>query len=343
MMGLNISKKIDILFEIPYLISACKDIEETKMQYIKELDAFGINGDAYYNSNLKILDKYMKSFKKHMVLEEQDSFFSAKDDPYARILFVCILLGNKKIYEDIDSFTDDELRLNLIQMHNEIYEDKLPLEVTSLDDILLLLGDKDMSEEVKWKFILIFKDPRKYYSMYIELVNKNIPAFEKAYSSVEKYLEPLWNKYMLYIEEDKHNLIKPLNSSNQECFILPSIIAIGLINVSNTTIYVGLFFEDLYDTQFNALENKGSIVHKLKSIADKTKIDILLLLKSGPKYSLEIAEMLKLTPATVSYHMSNLHKCSIVKLKKHEGKSYYSINEKMTRSLIRDLENLLLN
>lgn len=348
-MKINISTELDILFEIPILISSCVDIEKTKSQYIKELHELGINGDIYYSKNLKVLDKYMKTFKKYMKLDKEEMFFIQTDDPndnvlFANIFFICIFLSNRKIYEDLDSFNNEELRSDFLKIYNEFYETNFSFNnLKSLDDILLFLKSTDFSEKTKWKFTLILENPKKYYSMYIDLINKNISAFNKTLSTLEKPLKPLLEKYLKYVEYDKHKLIKPLFENYNSISILPSVITTGLISIPNNIAYVGVFLEDLYDSQFDSLGGKGNLIYKLKSLADKSKMDIILLLKSEPKYSLEIAEALKLTPATVSYHMSNLLECSMVSLMKKEGKSYYYIDEENIKLFIKDLENTLLH
>lgn len=343
-MKINISKELDMLFEIPYLISSCINIDKTKNEAIKTLNSFDINGDVYYSKNLKTLDKYMKTFKKYMKLENEELFLIDEKDLHANALFIFIFLANRKIYTNLESFTINELRKSFINMYNEIFETNFTFNnLETLDDILSFLKETNFNENTKWRFMLILENPKKYFSMYINLINKNIPAFNKALSSIEKNVQPLLENYIKYVENDKHKLIKPLLNVGTPLYIFPSIIIIGLVVTPNNNAYLGIFLEELYDTQFNSLGIKGNLVYKLKSLADKSKIDILLLLKSEPKYSLEIAEALNLTPATVSYHMSNLLECNMVSLMKKDGKSYYYIAENSIKSFINDLENTLLN
>ena len=50
-----------------------------------------------------------------------------------------------------------------------------------------------------------------------------------------------------------------------------------------------------------------------KNLADKTRFQILNLLKSGDLYGQEIAEKVGITLATVSYHMSFLLAANLVR------------------------------
>lgn len=343
-MNINISNELDPLFEIPYLISSCINIEKTKLEYIKQLNSLGINGEIYYNKKLKALDKYMKTFKKYMSIDEEEKFLIEEEELHANILFTCIFISNRLIYDNLDSFTNKELRAHFIKTYNEIFETNFSFNnLETVNDILLFLKETDFNEHSKWRFMLILDNPLKYYEIYIKLINKNIQAFNKASSSVAKDIQPFFNTYVEFVEKDKHKILKPLFEINDSLTIIPSIITMGLISIPDNKVYVGIFLESLYDAQFDSLGIKGNLVYKLKSLADKSKLDIILLLKSGPKYSLEIAETLNLTPATVSYHMSNLLECSMVSLMKKDGKSYYYIAKDNIKNFINDLENTLLN
>lgn len=348
-MKLNVLTEFDVLFEVSTLTITAMDFEKAKSKLINDLNDLGLKGDTYYTKNLKIFDKYIKTFKKNMVLDNKNTFdFLFKDeDNYSSFIFLNVLLGNRKIYENIDLFTNDDLRLEFLNAYNDMYEtDFSSSTVKSLENILLFLDSSNFNETTKWWFMLVLDNPKKYYSQFISLINKNINAFYKAVESIKKDLPKLINNYVKYINNDKHGLFKSLISNLDDSFtIIPSMSMsiVALIPSPNNLSYVGLLFEDLYDSQMNSMGLRGDLVYKLKSLSDKSKMDILLLLKSGAKYSLEIAEALKLTPATVSYHMSHLLECGMVSLTKEYGKAYYQLSKENIKLFINDLENTLLS
>ena len=68
------------------------------------------------------------------------------------------------------------------------------------------------------------------------------------------------------------------------------------------------------------------ISQTLKALADPVRRGILEMLKHGPKSAGEIAQAFALTPATVSYHLSQLKKAGLLIEEKQKNFIYYSLN-----------------
>jgi DNA-binding transcriptional ArsR family regulator len=92
----------------------------------------------------------------------------------------------------------------------------------------------------------------------------------------------------------------------------------------------------------NHNQSKEEIIQGLKALSDKSKFEILLSLKTSPKYNLEIAQQLGLTAATMSHHMNVLLTCGFVGINKQAGRVYYHIEEDSIRHFISSLEQTLL-
>jgi DNA-binding transcriptional ArsR family regulator len=80
----------------------------------------------------------------------------------------------------------------------------------------------------------------------------------------------------------------------------------------------------------------------LKALSDSSKLEIISSLKISPKYNLEIAQQLGLTPATMSHHMSVLLSCGFVGVEKMDGKVYYHLVEENMISMLEELKQALL-
>lgn len=87
---------------------------------------------------------------------------------------------------------------------------------------------------------------------------------------------------------------------------------------------------------------KQTLLNGFKLLSDKSKLEILCLLKTGPKYNLEIAEQLHLTPPTMSHHMSRLLAEGFVDVKKEGGKVYYSLSPNKIEEMMLFINKLLL-
>jgi DNA-binding transcriptional ArsR family regulator len=92
----------------------------------------------------------------------------------------------------------------------------------------------------------------------------------------------------------------------------------------------------------NRNKSKDELIQGLKALSDKSKFEIIRSLKVSPKYKLEIAEQLGLTPATMSHHMNVLRTCGFIGITKQAGRVYYHLEEDSIRHFINMLEQTLL-
>lgn len=80
-----------------------------------------------------------------------------------------------------------------------------------------------------------------------------------------------------------------------------------------------------------------------KLLSDKKRVKIIELMSRRPWYGHELAEFLKLTPATVSYHIGFLIELDIVTFQRDEGRLYYSLNKEKTEALFDIAKDFLLH
>ncbi len=77
------------------------------------------------------------------------------------------------------------------------------------------------------------------------------------------------------------------------------------------------------------------------AMADKTRREIILLLKNRPHTAGEIADQFDLSPATVSHHLSVLKESRIVTVTRRAQTLIYSLDLKELRALRRKIEDIL--
>lgn len=82
-----------------------------------------------------------------------------------------------------------------------------------------------------------------------------------------------------------------------------------------------------------------SIDKTLKAINDKTRRDILKLLKKGRMNANEIARHFDVSDGTISHHLSILLDADLIFLEKEKNYRYYSLNT----SVFEDVLNFILN
>ena len=71
-----------------------------------------------------------------------------------------------------------------------------------------------------------------------------------------------------------------------------------------------------------------------KVLADEQRREILIMLKNGRMSAGEIAEVLNITPAALSYHLKQLKSADLVMEYKQKNFIYYEINATVFEELI---------
>lgn len=343
-MGIKILDKLNPICEIFGLIYMSQNYDEVTNLLIKDLNNNGVNGELFVKKNLKIIDKYIEMFNKHKVVNESEVFFFDEDDTDIFLLIAFTLINNEDLINSIDNMTNEELKAIILDVYNEQFEQERTIDsISTLNNIIEFIKELDLKENTKWKLMIILNDPKKYYKSLIRTIEENRNAYNEAYKAVEKPLSKLISNYIKYVNLDKcevlNNIIK---NDNSESNIIPTLaFGTSLFEFKNTY-FVGVLFELTYNECVNSMGNKGELILKLKALSDKSKLEIISLLKAGPKYSLEIAEALNLTPATVSYHMGSLLERSMVVVEKKQGKVYYNLNKIGLKNFIDELNSTLL-
>ncbi|NFJ28196.1 winged helix-turn-helix transcriptional regulator [Clostridium botulinum] len=343
-MKIEILDKLDPICEIFGLIYMSHDYEKFIDALKKELNNNEVNGELFLKKNFKIIDKYIKTFDKYKVINENELMFFDEDDESIFMLIAFVLINNKELIYSLDNIKDDQFKSIILDVYNEISEEERTIDsISTLNNTIEFLKELDLKENTKWKLMIILNEPKKYYKSLIKIIEDNKIAYNQACKAIEKPLSKLISNYIKYVNSDKCEVLNNIIKNNDSNIIIIPTLTFGtsLFEFKNTY-FMGLLYEIICKEYIYSMGNKGELVLKLKALSDKSKLEIISLLKAGPKDSLEIAEALKLTPATVSYHMGSLLECSMVVVEKKQGKVYYHLNKIGLKNFIDELNNTLL-
>ncbi|CQR55226.1 ArsR/SmtB family transcription factor [Paenibacillus riograndensis] len=347
-MNLDIREQLDPLFEIMGLLYVSSNGKQHKEQTIIELDKFGIDGEAFYNKNLKVIDKYVQAFQKHQMIEDSDRLFFT-DETYFSVL-LALLCENANWLTELEEVSEDRIREALLQVliqeHSEQHSSAVEgpqLHVRSLDEIISFLEECPFEEGVKWKLMSLLQQPRKHMSALVSAVTRNLPAFEHACKEVEKPLGKLIPKLVQSIHENgDKRFLKLIEFFTRNSTLHPTLIMpLGQVMYVSQC-YCGLYVASLPISGNYITDSREYLLMRLKALADNSKLQILSSLKASPKYNLEIAEQLGLSAATVSHHMNVLLASGMVGIDKKNSKVHYHLETDNIRLLIDELERYLL-
>ncbi len=111
---------------------------------------------------------------------------------------------------------------------------------------------------------------------------------------------------------------------------------------SESCLYFGVLYEQITKLVAKYSDQSASLVSRLKSIGDKSRLEILKALKCGPCNGQDIAEKLRLAPATISHHMNLLCNEGFLYATKRGTSIFYELNPETLRRFLLELEHHLL-
>lgn len=331
-------KQLDAELETSMLLPFSEDVDHRKTLIIETLNKHGIDGERFSTLYLEDYYSFYQSFCKYRVqpnedLQEMQRIF--KNCELSAVVIAPFFM-NRDLFDAPQTLQNNTLQALIIRAYNKVYDMKLSIDPTpsSQDFIALVNAMHHFDSEFKWILLNILLDPAPYYIKFSSLIKLNIPAFYKACKEHMPFIEQGLNTYHshksdVYVHE-QHSTLHPM-------IIDP----ISIIDIDNH-VYCGIYFHKLLEfTNCNAIDGEQlSLI--LKALADKSRLEILKLLKDGPSYNLEIAQKLSLSTATVSHHTTALVLRNLLTLEKKGGYTYYHVNKKSIELLLQQIEAYLI-
>jgi len=175
-----------------------------------------------------------------------------------------------------------------------------------------------------------------YYSRYYRSVEERTNEFMKQRLLFYKSLKPENRSYLL----NKMLLIDvtTLDPKWNNIVLYPSYfyeIGMNQFRVEDKLVYV---FGYMYEQQVSSSFSKTRIDEFRKILADDKRVEILQLLNRRRYYSTEIAEILKVSKPTISYHIYKLLSVGLLNMEFETSKKvYFSLNKEALREIMEDL------
>lgn len=111
-----------------------------------------------------------------------------------------------------------------------------------------------------------------------------------------------------------------------------------------SSIEVGIATHKMGIKQFVARDQltESELMLCLKMLSDRSKFDILVILRDEPSYAAQLATKLNLSPATISYHMNTLTANRLVVVAIEDKRLYYQLNIDTIKSIAESLLKIFL-
>lgn len=337
-MGVEHKRELHPLFETLGLIYVMKDFALVKADLLKSLEKMEIDGENFYKKNLSYLEGYVSEFEKRYVSCPGEEFFFGGNEEF--FLFLCaMVMEYPQLEEKLGELTDEEI-LKLAEAFLAEEGDHIPAGLDTVEKRVEMIQSTEYSEDTKWKLLMLMNEPLEKFGALFEIYRKNLPAFEYTKEVNKGGLEPLFADAASEIPPVMEKLIAGLAKEEITVWLTAVFPLIGWL--SSKEAFQGILLNKLYLYKRSREEAREILPGMLKILGDKSKFEILCSLKERGKYNLEIAEELKLTPATASHHMGILLCNHFVTVEKRDGKVYYQFNQEAFGEMIRLLEEIFL-
>jgi DNA-binding transcriptional ArsR family regulator len=351
------SKIVDLLL-FPTLVSFSERYE-SQLGSNNYIDLLPQEGLTFY----KEIESALKPFEKEINLFYFDSF---ENYQFPELLLKHYSpFGYASISDylaKIESLTEQELlcsflsKIYLMASDKEKVEDEVIHALTT--DISLqidLIEQVDLSDEDKWKLAGILRQPKLMTAKWLSLIKSLESLFEGFYQQKKEQIEDLGARISDELNASNGESLLPMSNGLVNRTLLPNgNILISFIqgyairiNTSSSTPYLswGLDIESVLEGIKNAKEaDLKERVLIFKNLGDKTRYEVVKLIAEGVASAKEIAQILGVSQATISYHINNLTSSKLLLLQKEDAKYTYKVNfeqlERAYRGMLEDFRNL---
>jgi len=301
--------------------------------------------NSIYENFQKTHKRYIETFVENFEPTADDSFFFEEiEDHDMGGIFTSIFARNPDWLANMEDMCVDELRNEFLwYWFGDEKERNLDSIISFLEEWTVEGGRIPYDKGLK--LILIYRNPKKYLRMLIEIINNNLPAYRKARQSIEADIAQRLLEFKAPPKEEYERSLDlfyvNLYDGNYEFY--PTFVNPFLLSMTQgCPIFSGLYLNDEIDRGQRQKKPKDVLAKKFKMLADQSKIEILTMLKEESMYNLQIANALGISAATTNHHMKTLLDQGFVNIERRDGKVYYSLEKKQVKETIADLEALLL-
>lgn len=332
------AKKLHPFLETLGLIYMAKNFEAVKADMLNSLEEMNIDGIQFYKQYLSYLDNYVQVFRDSYVLKEEETFFFGHNTEF----FLTVLAMATELFEsetEAEQLTQTRIFSVLHTFFKEEKNEK-PSTSNDMENWFLLLQASEYSEDTRWRLLELIHNPVKKFQELFHIYENNRTAFDTTFRKNKKQLEKLVCEAPAELSDAIRNLVSEFHPEPKKIYLTAVLPLMEWI--TPTIIFQGVLADKLDLYQKNLKNAKEMLPQILKLLGDKSKFEILCLLKSHGRYNLEIAEELQLTPATASHHMSMLLSNHMVTVEKKDGRVYYQLNQETLKEIMKCFGEIFL-
>ena len=304
-------------------------------------ERFTTTDKKYIESSNKIIHSYkklepyyLKVYEKYKELFDLLTYVS-EDNTWIAHTLLFIQTSSPKKYSNSENYKI-AIKKDLIGEISPYLDHHTPLSDKEFYD---LLNQSDLDKAEKWNLSILYQNFDNYMLLFHSMLEELKPPFSKELKTYQKEINDFvndWKKHLVepnsnaYIRDKFHLDITSDDSNNYTLY--PSILGQNSITYTAYSLYFGIIFDSSFE--FSEKINEESLPSYLRLLSDPSKFKIIKTLLKKPMYGKELAEMLNLTPATISHHMSDLSSGGLIHFIQEKSKRiYYHVDQDMLKQI----------
>ena len=273
---------------------------------------------------------------------------------------------SKSLKEELQRVTDMSEEVRLKEFFMQLLYDNLVESEASVDQVENLTGTglmqalqkTDMTDQERLLLLQIFWDPQPHLKKMEAYLSETIKLLKDCADRIQvlttsfhrQWTEILKNTDIYTFLRDHAEVSLDCNSLGYCIYPTVSYFHSCVMVISDEEtrprsrdlFYVGIITADALPYNEGDRELKADLTQYLKLLGDKSKLDILTMIKEERLYGAELARRMNLSNATISHHMSALLDAGLVRLEKENTRLYYSSNKEKLEELLEILKQQLL-
>lgn len=344
---LEIAKKcnrLDEAFLFLYLMANDQDIAIIRSKNEKNIKSEKTQFDQIFDL-LTEIEKHVKNHL-HLNKERVDYLFKEHGKSFSTLASASILWNYRLRYETVEEyhkrFTNYSDRERILRIAEAIDDEAASAYDTdkpsTIEELIVFISENGYDSAAGFEMLKLCNHHEAYFTEtneMLEQVMKLLNDCNEQIAAIELMFFEYWTKVnqtdgILDIMTKRMNVSWKLSTTG--IVVIPVLfnplsasLSIDPESNGEDVIHIGAGIEKDFLMEDASL-SKEDIISAAKVFADKSKVDILEFIKDKPAYGKEIADHLKLTTATISYHMNALITSSFVKTSITSGKVYYQLD-----------------
>lgn len=241
-------------------------------------------------------------------------------------------------------------------LSEDVPEDFVKGEPLPKDELISRLIRSELPDTLKYRFMILLENPDKLLNHLYGMFEEIREDWFKQKKWFDQLVKTNLQKYEAMSEADLIAFVEKTISirsipKSQSIAIAPSVFNYNALYFVDSPWYqsdaptmvwnTGIKLFDIFEIINSVSDKKQRLATALKVLSDPSKLEILMLCKQTPQYGVNLAKEIKLTTATISYHINTLIGLGYLSMNMEGNRIYYKTQKERIQADLKAISDLL--